>query len=352
MVLLAIASVLTLVIAKAQQASSPICSSSSISHTELLNTTSNGGTPIPFFGGEGAEIALDPANKVLYFAENPFLGQGGIDTVVQMPLSGGHPVSIAPAAPGFGDVTALAFHNRRLYVADGIGYLNTLAPWPQPTAHNVVWQFDPSNPDSWTRVVNGINNPTGLAFDGKGSLYISSWNDQKVYEYKHVEGTTGFTLSKPVWTAPDPSDAPYGLAVDKNNNLYIAGFGVQYNTGSKIFKVNSTGNSTVFFDSSTAPAAFFPSGPNEPTSLAFDSNGYLYAVYYNALKIVRIAPDGSYVVFPGGGTADDAGNGIVITPHGDVITVVNGGRSTSDPNPAVVAIHGLTPCRVHDSDDR
>ncbi|MBA0085126.1 MAG: Ig-like domain repeat protein, partial [Acidobacteria bacterium Pan2503] len=168
-----------------------------------------------------------------------------------------------------------------------------------------------------------------------------------VYKYPYDSGSGLYDIARvAVWTAPDPTAAPYGLAFDQGGNLYIAGFGGgAYSTGTKIFRVDQSGNSSIFFDAQTADpqSIYFNAGGSwqVPTGLAFDTHGYLYASYYSSLKIVRIAPDGSFVVLPGGGTGDDAANGIAIGPQGDLFTVVNGGRTTA--SPAVLQVHGMVP---------
>lgn len=317
----------------------------SLTRVDLYDIPNDPKTIPHFFGGEAAGIALDPVNHLLYFAENPF--DQGYAAVVQLDLTGKQgPVILQPPG-GFGDVTALTFYAGKLYAADGNGYENFYAGG-QPTSLNVVWQYDPANTGTnggWSQVVTGVNNPTGLAFDSGQDLYVSSWTDQAVYRYPYDSQSGLYDFGRVVfWTVPDGTAAPYGLAFDQGGNLYIAGFGGgTYSGGTKVFKVDSNGNSSPFFDSSVKDPSgtFFTNGYQEPVSVAVDANGYLYAVYYDALKIVRIAPDGSFVVFPGGGTGDDAANGIAISAQGDLFTIVNGGRTTA--NPAVLQIDGMVP---------
>jgi hypothetical protein len=323
----------------------PILSQASLSVQPI--TVSEFVPDIPLFGGEAAGIAVDPDSGNLYVAENigefPSRGLGSTIDILRVSADGTLQRHLAPPPPpqpppsGFGGVTAVAFYQGRLYVADGVGYANPF--FPQNAALNVVWQFDPNSGTPWSQFVTDPNliDPTGLAFDSAGNLYVSSWGDGvsvgRVFEYD-----TSGNLVGTVWTAPDLTSSPYGLAIDQSDNLYIAGFGgSSLGTGTKIYKVTAadiatqSGNSTVFFDP----------GIHEPASLAFDGSGNLFASYYNSLKIFRIALDGSYVIFPGGGTSDDAPNGLAINPQtGDLFTVVNG-SSTLDGSPAVLKIQGI-----------
>jgi sugar lactone lactonase YvrE len=228
---------------------------------------------------------------------------------------------------GFGEVTAVAFTNGSLYVADGLGAPNPF--FPQATARNVIWQFNPTS-NSWSQVISGVKNPTGLAF-WNGNIYVSSFTDGKVYAFS----PSGQALGT-VWTQPDNSASPYGLAFDAKGNLFIAGFGVSAN-GTRVFKVAAadvagfTQTSSVFIDP----------GLQEPTSLAFDSSGNLYVSYYNALKMFRVSPDGRSIPFPMAASE----NAIAIDGHNNLFTVVNSG-----PGGQIRKLQGFVGCvaQAHD----
>src|SRR6516164_1749362 len=171
--------------AGAQQGiAAPPSGSPLISHAELFNTAKNGGTPIPYFGGEGAGVAYDPDTGDVYFAENPFVG-AGVPQIVVIHSNGTSSVVPPPGPPfsGFGDLTALVFYAGNLYVADGNGYTNSYAGG-QPTPLNVIWQYVPST-GAWSQIVTNINNPTGIAFGPAGDLFVASWADKTVYEYPY-----------------------------------------------------------------------------------------------------------------------------------------------------------------------
>jgi sugar lactone lactonase YvrE len=273
-------------------------------------------SPISLFGGDAAGLAVDQQGN-LFVAENVHPSISGGPKVSKVsPL--GAKTTLVPQGT-LGDVTALVVDDQgNLFVADGNGI-----GAGQPGAGNAVWKVDPQG--HITKFISGVNNPTGLAFDYDAhNLYVASFGDSAVYKFS----PTGVALGPAVTGLPD---APYGITFDLDNNLYIAGFGNPAN-GTKVFKVTPQGQLSIFFDGSPLTS---------PASLVFDRQENLYVSYYNGLKIVRIAPDGSSTEFPGGCVGDDAANGLVFADEVFLYTGVNGGRTTIDP--AVVKLQGIVP---------
>lgn len=275
-------------------------------------------SPISLYGGQGAGLAI--SGKTLYIAENvnswPVKPQGPF--VLEVEENGDQNVITPPGL--LGDVTALALdRDANLYVADGNG-----TGVGQPPGRNVVWRISRTGT---VKAFVSVNNPTGLAFDSMGNLYVSSFADGAVYKFSPTGQLLGVPLSNLTGNT-----LPYGLAVDRMDNLYVAGKGNP--VGSKIFKVTPSAIVSVFVDA--APLT-------SPSSLVFDETGNLFASYYDSLTILRIAPDGSYVTLPGGGIGDDAPNGLALDAGGDLFVSVNGGRTTN--YPAVVRLRGLVPAR-------
>ncbi|HEV8486436.1 MAG TPA: HYR domain-containing protein, partial [Blastocatellia bacterium] len=274
------------------------------------------------FGGTAVMLTMD-AQDNLYIADNVnnagALPQGPL--VFKVTPQGAISLIVPPGE--LGDVTGLAFDAQgNLYVADGNGNGNG-----QPQPKNMVWKVSPSG--VITPFISGVNNPTGLAFDEAQNLYVASFNDQAVYKYSLAGAFLGVVTS-------GLPDGPYGIALDAAGNLFVAGFAAGGAAsgnafGTRIYKVTPQGERSVFVD---------PGFP-DPHSLVFDQQGYLYASYYNSLKILRIAPDGSYTVFPGGCSGDDAANGLAIDSNGTLYAVVNGGRTTAQQ--AVLKIYGVVP---------
>lgn len=163
-------------------------------------------------------------------------------------------------------------------------------------------------------VTGDITNPTGIAFDPSGQLFVTSRNDEIVYRLSHFNEAVPFARNLGVatglafdragrmyvgdrtgtihrvnaigevqpWAQLEPSVAAYHLAFGRDNALYVTGPTVS--SYDAVMRVDESGNAQVFFR-----------GLGRPGGLAFDSEGFLYvAASYRARRgIVRIAPDAS-----------------------------------------------------------
>jgi sugar lactone lactonase YvrE len=189
-------------------------------------------------------------------------------------------------------------------------------------------------------IVSDMTNPTGLAFNREGTLYVTSRNDGTLYRIS--------PFGEPETVATDLGVAT-GLAFDRRGEIYVGD-----RTGT-IFRINGLGESRTFamLDPSVAAyhLAFSPDGDlfvcgptvssfetiwrvdglgdvtkfytglGRPQGLAFDVEGNLYvAASLNGHRgIVRITPDGSKaeVVVAGsslvGLAFDNEGNMIVVS---------------------------------------
>jgi outer membrane protein assembly factor BamB len=103
---------------------------------------------------------------------------------------------------------------------------------------------------------SGINQPTGLAFDGQGNLYVADRSDQILKYNSSGQGTVFASTGS---TGPGPE----GLAFDGAGNLYVANY-----WNNAIYKFNPSGNGGIW--------ASTGGGYNNPFGLAY-ANGTLYA---------------------------------------------------------------------------
>lgn len=158
-----------------------------------------------------------------------------------------------------------------------------------------------------------VLNPTGLAFDGRGRLYVTNRSDGEVVRFNDTDsyesvadglgvatglafdrsgvmfvGDRGGTihkfddngLSRPFASA-DASVAAYHLAFGPDERLYLAAPGLA--SYDNIYAISSDGQVEIYYR-----------GLGRPQGLAFDSNGNLYAAacLWGRRGIVRISASG------------------------------------------------------------
>ncbi|HYJ87858.1 MAG TPA: hypothetical protein VEW46_17470 [Pyrinomonadaceae bacterium] len=141
-----------------------------------------------------------------------------------------------------------------------------------------------------------ITNPTGIAFDGSGQMFVSSRLDGTIYRITPFKEAVPFARNLGVAT---------GLAFDKEDTLYVGD-----RTGT-IYKVNGIGEETIWAQLEPSVSAYHLAvGPDQalyvagPTVASFDS-------------IMRVDADGEVSVFykglgrPQGLAFDDAGSLLV-----------------------------------------
>ncbi len=147
-----------------------------------------------------------------------------------------------------------------------------------------------------TEFTGDITNPTGIAFDSSGQMFVSSRLDGTIYRITPFKEAVPFAQNLGVAT---------GLAFDKEDTLYVGD-----RTGT-IYQVNGIGEETIWAQLEPSVSAYHLAvGPDDalyvagPTVASFDS-------------IMRVAADGEVSVFykglgrPQGLAFDDAGNLLV-----------------------------------------
>jgi trimeric autotransporter adhesin len=226
-----------------------------------------------------------------------------------------------------------------------------------------------------------LDNPTGIAVDGKGNLYIAdTWNHRirKVNKAGIIttvagDGEEGYSGDGGL-AASARIRFPGGLAMDSANNLYIAD-----NGNNRIRRVDSSGTITTVAgnaanhklgDDEQAEAAML----KEPTGLAIDHSGNLYIADCDNNRIRKVNPTGIITTVAGNGTfgykgdggpatsallnipsrvaLDSTGNLYVvdsqnyrirkINPNGEITTIAGNGTSgyNGDGGPATLAQFG------------
>ncbi len=121
--------------------------------------------------------------------------------------------------------------------------------------------------------VRNLGIATGMAFDREGTLFVGD-RSGTIYKVNRVGE------EKP-WVQLEPSVSAYHLAFGTDDALYVTGPTVT--SFDSVYRIDPSGNVTIFFK-----------GLGRPQGLAFDESGNLYlaASLKGRRGIVRIAPDG------------------------------------------------------------
>lgn len=142
-------------------------------------------------------------------------------------------------------------------------------------------------------VTGEITNPTGLAFDATGQLFVTSRNDGTVYRVTRFDEATPFARNLGIAT---------GLAFDRRGTMYVG------DRAGTIHRVNSIGESRAWATLEQSVAAYH---------LAFGADGALYVAAPTVSShesIMRVDEDGEAAPFfkglgrPGGLAFDAEGN--------------------------------------------
>ena len=164
-----------------------------------------------------------------------------------------------------------------------------------------------------------LNQPAGIAVDGAGNLYISDVSNNRIRKITAADGKistlagngqAGFSGDGgPALSAS--LNFPYGLAVDKNGDVYYAEF-----SNNRVRKIAAAtgiittvaGTGTASFNGDDKPAT--EANVNAPINVAFDNNGNLVIADSGNNRIRRInSADGKISTIVGTGTAGFAGDG-------------------------------------------
>jgi sugar lactone lactonase YvrE len=115
--------------------------------------------------------------------------------------------------------------------------------------------------------------PFGLAFDRDGNLFVSNNADNNIRKFTPAGVESTFANTGPI--GPPNFNAPLGMAFDRNGNLYVA-------VGNSVMKYGPNGVGSVF--------------ANVPTwALAFDTAGNLFTA--NDHSVQKITPAGVVSTF-------------------------------------------------------
>ena len=158
-------------------------------------------------------------------------------------------------------------------------------------------------------------NPTGVAVDGLGNIFIADRNNNKIRKVSAsgiistVAGGGHNGLGDGSAATNAVLKSPYCVAVDSSGNIYIAdGDNLRIRKVSISGIINTVaGNGTAGYSGDGGPATSAELGVQ--AGVAVDDSGNIYLVDYNNIRIRKVSTSGIISTVAGNGTTGYSGDG-------------------------------------------
>ncbi|OMC77033.1 hypothetical protein BK125_15050 [Paenibacillus odorifer] len=183
----------------------------------------------------------------------------------------------------------------------------TISKWSNGTLQTIAGKGNTGYSDGQSAEAL-FNHPTYTAADSKGNIYISDTDNHVI---RKIEGGTVYTFAgtgvagyKDGQPNAAQFSSPGGLAIDSNNNLYVAdtlNHVIRKVTPDGVVTTfaGQQGNDGAYLDGAVASAKF-----NEPVGLTFDESGNLY-VADSGNQMIRLIKGSKVETFAGKSTTVD-----------------------------------------------
>ena len=150
-----------------------------------------------------------------------------------------------------------------------------------------------------TTIVGGLSDPTGVAVDGAGDVFIADSGNNRVVEVP-AGGGASITLASGL-------SFPSGVAVDGAGNVFIAD-----SSNDRVVEVPAGGGSQVILYATSSTIA----------GVAVDGAGDLFVSYYNSGSVVKLPAGGGAPTTVASGLSDPYG--VAVDGAGDVFIADSG----------------------------
>jgi len=266
-------------------------------------------------GGAATKAALAAPNAVAIDKAGNLLIADGNNNRVRKVDSGGTITTVA-AGSGIVSPSGLAVDaSGNLYVADQTANI-ILKVSPDGSIETVAGTGTASSGDGQPATQAQLSSPSGVAFDSSGNVFIADSTSNTV-RMVSPDGIIKTVAGNPLpGGTGDGGPAvgaflflPLGIAVDGKGNLYIAESGTSrirmVTPAGTISTVAGNGTAGYAGDGGPAPLAKL----NAPFGVAVDKSGNLYIADYDNYRIRKVTPDGIISTVAGNGIAGYAGDG-------------------------------------------
>lgn len=134
--------------------------------------------------------------------------------------------------------------------------------------------------------------PAGVALDAAGFIFVADPENHRIVKFapNATSGSAGTVVAGTgsAGSGPHELNKPTGLAVDANNNLYVAD---SENHRIQKFSPNSVGGDNGVTVAGTGTGGYGPDQLNKPYALAVDGSGYIYIADQNNHRIQKFSPN-------------------------------------------------------------
>jgi hypothetical protein len=256
-------------------------------------SASNMSSPQSVFLDNSGNIFAEAGNRVLVFSSNASLAATRVYGQANFSTS---------TANAGGTVTANTVSNVQqtaldssggLYLCDSSNNRVLYYPSGSTTASRVYGQFNSftaSTGNNGGVSADSLSNPTGVALDSNGNVYIADQNNNRILRYTGtsttattVYGQANFTTSATGVTATT-LNTPWMLAIDRSDNLFVTDYGnrrvLVFPSGSTtVARVYGQGSFTCGLantNGSCATTGVTANGLNNPRGVSVDAFGNVY----------------------------------------------------------------------------